>query len=183
MRVIETKIKGLLILEPTKFEDERGWFMESFNQKVFERVLSDRSLAIPNFVQDNHSLSHKGVLRGLHYQIEPYAQAKLVRVVQGRVWDVAVDMRKNSETFGQWVGLELDAEHNKQFWIPAGFAHGFVALEDNTQFLYKTTHYYAREYERTILWNDPTLNIDWPVIKADIIINPKDAQASNFLDL
>lgn len=183
MNVTETKIKDIFILEPRIFIDERGWFMESFNQHNFAQIFINRGLEIPQFVQDNHSVSHKGVLRGLHYQSEPYDQGKLVRVVQGRAWDVAVDIRKNSETFGQWVGIELSAENKKQFWIPAGFAHGFLALEDNTQFLYKTTNYYAQEYEKTLLWNDLTLNIQWPILDTEIIINSKDSQAENFASL
>ncbi|MCF9045705.1 dTDP-4-dehydrorhamnose 3,5-epimerase [Acinetobacter nectaris] len=163
MNIIETKIKDLLILEPRVFGDDRGWFMESFNQQVFEKALTDRGLDVPNFVQDNHSYSQKGVLRGLHYQLDPHAQGKLVRVVQGRAWDVAVDIRKDSATFGQWVGVELTGENHKQFWIPAGFAHGFIALEDNTQFLYKTTNYYSKECERSIVWNDKDINIEWPI--------------------
>lgn len=175
MNVIETKIKGLLILEPKVFGDNRGWFMESFNQKAFETALTERGLEIPQFVQDNHSLSQKGVLRGLHFQNAPYAQGKLVRVVQGRAWDVAVDIRKDSETYGQWVGVELSGENHKQFWIPEGFAHGFVALEDNTQFLYKTTNYYNKESEGAILWNDPTIAIDWQIPKSEIVLSEKDA--------
>ena len=163
MNIIETKIKDLLIFEPRVFADERGWFMESFNQKNFEQALAERNLEIPNFVQDNHSMSQKGVLRGLHYQLNPHAQGKLVRVVQGRAWDVAVDIRQGSPTFGQWVGIELTGENHRQFWIPAGFAHGFIALEDNTQFLYKTTDYYAKECERSLVWNDTELAIEWPV--------------------
>lgn len=182
MNVTETKIKDIFILEPRIFIDARGWFMESFNQNNFAQIFIRRGLETPQFIQDNHSVSHKGVLRGLHYQSEPYAQGKLVRVVQGRAWDVAVDIRKDSETFGQWVGIELSAENKKQFWIPAGFAHGFVALEDNTQFLYKTTNYYAQEYERTILWNDQTLNIQWPILDVEIIISSKDSQAKNFIE-
>lgn len=163
MNIIGTKINGLLILEPRVFGDDRGWFMESFNQKNFEQALTERGLEVPNFVQDNHSYSQKGVLRGLHYQLNPHAQGKLVRVVQGRAWDVAVDIRQDSPTFGQWVGVELTGENHKQFWIPAGFAHGFVALEDNTQFLYKTTNYYSKECECSIVWDDETINIEWPI--------------------
>jgi dTDP-4-dehydrorhamnose 3,5-epimerase len=176
MNVIETKIKGLLILEPKVFGDDRGWFMESFNQAAFEQALQEHSLDVPKFVQDNHSQSQKGVLRGLHFQRAPYAQGKLVRVVQGRVWDVAVDIREDSETYGQWVGVELSAENHKQFWIPEGFAHGFVALEDNTQFLYKTTNYYHKESERCILWNDSKLNINWPL--KEVSLSEKDTISS-----
>lgn len=175
MNVIETKIKGLLILEPKVFGDDRGWFMESFNKKAFEQALQERGLDVPQFVQDNHSLSQKGVLRGLHFQKAPYAQGKLVRVVQGRVWDVAVDIRKDSDTYGQWVGIELSAENHKQFWIPEGFAHGFVALEDNTQFLYKTTNYYNKDSEGAIVWDDPMINIQWPVHGLEIFLSEKDA--------
>ena len=183
MNVIETKIKGLLILEPKVFGDDRGWFMESFNQKAFEQALDERGLDIPQFVQDNHSLSQKGVLRGLHYQLNPYAQGKLVRVVQGKAWDVAVDIRKSSPTFGQRVGIELTGENHKQFWIPAGFAHGFVALEDNTQFLYKTTDYYNKESEGAIVWNDPSIAIDWPINNiGQVLVSDKDKVASKLED-
>lgn len=181
MNVVETKIKDLLIFEPRVFADDRGWFMESFNQQSFEKALAERGLDVPNFVQDNHSFSKKGVLRGLHYQLNPHAQGKLVRVVQGRAWDVAVDIRRDSETFGQWVGVELSGENHKQFWIPAGFAHGFIALEDNTQFLYKTTDYYSKECERAIVWNDPELAIEW-VLEANLepILTEKDKDAPFF---
>lgn len=181
MNIVETKIQGLLIIEPTVFEDDRGWFMESFNQQKFEAALLDRNQPVPDFVQDNHSFSKKGVLRGLHYQIAPHAQGKLVRVVQGRAWDVAVDIRKDSSTFGQWVGVELTEQNHKQFWIPAGFAHGFIALEDNTQFLYKTTDYYSKECERSIIWNDETLAIDWHVETGlELKLTDKDRLASTF---
>lgn len=178
MNVIETKIKDVLILEPKVFADDRGWFMESFNQQGFEQALTARGLDIPQFVQDNHSFSKKGALRGLHYQLNPHAQGKLVRVVQGRAWDVAVDIRENSPTFGQWVGVELTGENHKQFWIPAGFAHGFIALEDNTQFLYKTTDYYSKECERSIVWNDETLKIEWPIENdLELLLTDKDKLA------
>lgn len=178
MNVIETKIKDLLIFEPRVFADDRGWFMESFNQQAFEKALAERGLSIPKFVQDNHSFSKKGVLRGLHYQLNPHAQGKLVRVVQGRAWDVAVDIRKDSATFGQWVGVELTGENHKQFWIPAGFAHGFIALEDNTQFLYKTTNYYSKESERSIIWNDSDIVIEWPIEKdLELLLTDKDKLA------
>ncbi|ENX04266.1 dTDP-4-dehydrorhamnose 3,5-epimerase [Acinetobacter modestus] len=181
MNIVETKIQGLLIIEPTVFEDDRGWFMESFNQQKFEAALLDRNQPVPDFVQDNHSFSKKGVLRGLHYQIAPHAQGKLVRVVQGRAWDVAVDIREDSSTFGQWVGVELTEQNHKQFWIPAGFAHGFIALEDNTQFLYKTTDYYSKECERSIIWNDETLAIDWHVKTGlELKLTDKDRLALTF---
>lgn len=182
MNIIETKIKDLLIFEPRVFGDDRGWFMESFNQQVFEKALAERGLDIPQFVQDNHSFSKKGVLRGLHYQLNPHAQGKLVRVVQGRAWDVAVDIRKDSETFGQWVGVELSGENHKQFWIPTGFAHGFIALEDNTQFLYKTTDYYSKECERSVVWNDADLAIEWPIENdLNVVLTEKDANATNLV--
>lgn len=179
MNIIETKIKDLLIIEPKVFGDDRGWFMESFNEKNFEKALTERGLEVPKFVQDNHSYSQKGVLRGLHYQLDPYAQGKLVRVVQGRAWDVAVDIRQNSATFGQWVGVELTSENHKQFWIPAGFAHGFIALEDNTQFLYKTTNYYSKECERSIVWDDADIAIEWPIESGlELKLTDKDQEAS-----
>lgn len=183
MNIIETKIKDLLIFEPRVFGDDRGWFMESFNQQVFEQALTERGLDVPKFVQDNHSFSKKGVLRGLHYQLNPHAQGKLVRVVQGRAWDVAVDIRRDSKMFGQWVGVELSGENHKQFWIPAGFAHGFIALEDNTQFLYKTTDYYSKECERSIVWNDPNIAIEWPqTSEFNLIITEKDKNANSLID-
>lgn len=181
MRVEKTKLDGLLVLHPQVFGDDRGWFMESFNQQRFEAALKALNLPIPTFVQDNHSCSQKGVLRGLHFQREPYAQGKLVRVVQGKVWDVAVDIRLNSKTYGEWVGVELSAENKTMFWIPEGFAHGFIALEDNTQFLYKTTNYYNKESEGAIIWNDPILDIDWCICDLDnILVSEKDQKASQF---
>ena len=177
MNIIETKIKGLLILEPRVFADERGWFMESFNQKAFEQILTERNLEVPCFVQDNHSCSQKNTLRGLHFQKAPYAQGKLVRVVLGRAWDVAVDIRPDSPTYGEWVGVELSGENHKQFWIPEGFAHGFVALEDNTHFLYKTTNYYNKESEGAIIWNDSDLKIEWPVDITKVLLSIKDKEA------
>lgn len=182
MRVEKTKLDGLLVLHPQVFGDDRGWFMESFNQQRFEAALKALNLPIPTFVQDNHSCSQKGVLRGLHFQREPYAQGKLVRVVQGKVWDVAVDIRPNSKTYGEWVGVELSAENKTMFWIPEGFAHGFIALEDNTQFLYKTTNYYNKESEGSIIWNDPTLAIQWPIDLVDkVFLSKKDEISSSFL--
>lgn len=182
MKVETTKIEGLLILHPSVFGDDRGWFMESFNQQRFAQALEDLNLLpVPTFVQDNHSLSQKGVLRGLHYQNAPYAQGKLVRVVQGRVWDVAVDIRPDSKTYGEWVGVELSAENKTMFWIPEGFAHGFISLEDNTQFLYKTTNYYNKESEGAIIWNDPTLAIEWPLTEVDeVLVSDKDQVAKEF---
>ena len=159
MKVTDTKIPDVKIIEPTVFEDERGFFFESFNQKKFEEAIG-RSVT---FVQDNHSKSSKGVLRGLHYQLPPHAQGKLVRVVQGEVFDVAVDIRKSSPTFGQWVAETLSADNKKQLWIPEGFAHGFLTLSETAEFLYKTTSYYAASHEKSIQWNDQTLNVAWPL--------------------
>jgi len=180
MNIIETKIPDLLILEPKVFGDDRGWFMESFNLKTFNSALEERGLTVPDFVQDNHSMSELGVLRGLHYQLNPFAQGKLVRVVQGKALDVAVDIRQDSPTFGQWVSVELSSENHRQFWIPAGFAHGFLALENNTQFLYKTTNYYNKESERSIVWNDEYLSIDWQNDRLDLKLTEKDLNASSF---
>ncbi|MEG2033609.1 MAG: dTDP-4-dehydrorhamnose 3,5-epimerase [Janthinobacterium sp.] len=158
MKVISTAIADLLIIEPTVFGDERGFFYESFNQRQF-----DEAIGRPvQFVQDNHSRSAKNVLRGLHYQIQQ-PQGKLVRVIQGRVYDVAVDIRRNSPTFGQHVGLELSADNKRMFWIPEGFAHGFVVLSETAEFLYKTTDYWAPAYERSLAWNDPAIGIDWHI--------------------
>ena len=181
MQVETTKIEGLLILHPNVFGDDRGWFMESFNQQRFAQALEQLNLPVPTFVQDNHSLSQKSVLRGLHYQNAPYAQGKLVRVVQGRVWDAAVDIRPDPKTYGEWVGVELSAENKTMSWIPEGFAHGFIALEDNTQFLYKTTNYYNKESEGAIIWNDPTLAINWPLDEVgEVLVSDKDQIADAF---
>ncbi len=158
MKVIETALPGVLILEPKVFGDARGFFLESYNARVFREATG----LDPVFVQDNHSRSTRGVLRGLHYQIRQ-TQGKLVRVAHGRVFDVAVDVRRGSPHFGRWVGVELDGSAHRLFWIPPGFAHGFVALSDSVDFLYKATDYYAPEYERTILWNDPDIGIEWPL--------------------
>lgn len=157
MIVTETKIPEVLVIEPKVFGDERGFFMESYNKNKF---LKATGLDV-DFVQDNHSRSGKGVLRGLHYQLKN-PQGKLVRVTRGSVFDVAVDIRKHAPTFGQWVGIELTEENHKQLWIPAGFAHGFLVLSQEADFLYKTTSYYTPEHERCILWSDPELNISWP---------------------
>jgi len=157
MKVIKTAINDVLIFEPTVFGDERGFFMETFRESEFREL----GLNV-QFVQDNHSLSSKGVLRGLHYQIRQ-AQGKLVRVIAGEVYDVAVDLRKNSATFGQHVGVHLSAENKHIFWVPPGFAHGFVVLSEKAEFIYKCTEYYAPEHELSLLWNDPQLNINWPL--------------------
>ncbi|MEK0418124.1 MAG: dTDP-4-dehydrorhamnose 3,5-epimerase [Pseudomonadota bacterium] len=179
MKLVPTHIAGLLLVEPTVFADDRGWFMETFHEAKFHQGLQALGLPIPRpFVQDNHSSSKKGVLRGLHYQQSPHAQGKLVRVVQGAAWDVAVDIRRGSPTFGQWVGAELSADNKRQFWIPEGFAHGFIALQDDTHFLYKTTDFYNKDSERCIRWDDPTLTIDWPMVEGrPPIVNDKDANA------
>ncbi|MDD2741866.1 MAG: dTDP-4-dehydrorhamnose 3,5-epimerase [Rhodocyclaceae bacterium] len=173
MRATATAIPELLILEPKVFGDERGFFFESFNHKAFQEVTG---LDV-QFVQDNHSKSARNVLRGLHYQVQQ-AQGKLVRVVQGEVFDVAVDIRKGSKTFAQWVGIHLSAENKKQFWVPPGFAHGFVVLSETAEFLYKTTDYYAPEYERSISWNDPVIGIDWP-LSGTPLLSTKDAEAGS----
>lgn len=180
MKLTQTTIPDVVLIEPTVFADERGWFMESFNEQRFHQELTKLGLPTPRpFVQDNHSCSRKGVLRGLHYQIAPHAQGKLVRVTQGAAFDVAVDIRKDSATFGQWVGAELNSENKHMLWIPEGFAHGFVALEDNTHFLYKTTDYYAKDCERSICWDSNELAICWPILD-DLLISEKDANADQF---
>jgi dTDP-4-dehydrorhamnose 3,5-epimerase len=174
MKIIPTSIPDCLIIEPKVFGDERGFFYESFNRKTFA-ALTGLDL---DFVQDNHSKSAKGVLRGLHYQIQQ-PQGKLVRAVQGAVLDVVVDIRKSSPTFGQHVTVELSAENKRMFWVPAGFAHGFVVLSETAEFLYKTTDYYAPEFERCIAWNDPELVIDWQLLGAPLV-SAKDAQGKLF---
>jgi dTDP-4-dehydrorhamnose 3,5-epimerase len=163
MQATPLAIPEVVIFEPRVFGDERGCFYESFSQKIFEQATSLKR----EFVQDNHSKSQKGVLRGLHYQLPPMAQGKLVRVIEGEVFDVAVDIRKNSATFGQWVGERLSVKNNKQMWVPEGFAHGFITLSDTAQFLYKTTNYYSPEHERCIAWDDPALAIDWQLSHID----------------
>ena len=176
MNVTPTALPGVLLLEPKLFADERGYFMESFNQRAFDAAVGEPVA----FVQDNHSRSDRGVLRGLHYQLPPHAQGKLVRVVRGSAFDVAVDLRRASPTFGQWVGVTLNAVTHQQLWIPPGFAHGFLALEDDTHFLYKTTDFYARDCERAIVWNDATLSIAWPDAGSAPRLAEKDAAAPSF---
>ncbi len=176
MKATPTKIPDVFVIEPRVFGDERGFFFESFNEKAFKEATGNK---LP-FVQDNHSKSVKGVLRGLHYQLPPKAQGKLVRVVQGEVFDVAVDIRKDSPTYGQWVAEILSAENKKQLWIPPGFAHGFLTLSDTAEFLYKTTDYWSPEHERAILWNDATLKIDWPLNGLTPQLAAKDAAAVAF---
>lgn len=175
MKVTPLSIPDVFLIEPQVFGDERGFFFESFNQAKFEAAIG-RQVA---FVQDNHSRSAKNVLRGLHYQIRQ-PQGKLVRVVQGEVFDVAVDLRKGSPTFGRWVGEVLSAENKRQLWVPEGFAHGFVVLSDTAEFLYKTSDYYAPEHERCIIWSDPNLKIEWPISTAPTI-SLKDARGQQFL--
>lgn len=164
MKVTPTAIPDVLLIEPTVFGDNRGFFFESFNQKVFEEATGLKAA----FVQDNHSKSSRNVLRGLHYQIKR-PQGKLLRVVQGEVFDVAVDIRKDSKTYGQWVGQILSAENKKQLWIPPGFAHGFLTLSETAEFLYKTTDYYAPEHERCIAWDNPKIGIKWPLTAAPLL--------------
>jgi dTDP-4-dehydrorhamnose 3,5-epimerase len=171
VKITTLSIPDIILIEPQIFSDDRGFFFESFNEKKFREATGVKA----NFIQDNHSQSTKGVLRGLHYQLPPRAQGKLVRVVSGQVFDVAVDIRKNSPSFGQWVGELLSAENKKQLWIPAGFAHAFLTLSDTADFLYKTTDTYSKENERSIIWNDPDINIKWPLISS-INISDKDKQ-------
>ena len=176
MNIIHTSIPDVLIIEPKLFGDERGFFFESYNERQWEEKTGLRTL----FVQDNHSRSAKGVLRGLHYQISR-PQGKLVRCVVGEVFDVAVDLRRSSPTFGKWAGALLSAENKRQMWVPEGFAHGFLVLSDAAEFLYKTTDYYAPEHERSVVWNDPDLGINWP-IEGEPVLSRKDAEAAPFKD-
>lgn len=169
MKIISTAIPEVVILEPRIYGDDRGFFMESFNQKTFNEAVGYST----NFVQDNHSRSSRGVLRGLHYQIQ-HPQGKLVRCVRGAVFDVAVDIREHSPSFGKWVGVTLDESNHRQLWVPAGFAHGFLVLSDSADFLYKTTDYYSPAHERCIAWDDPTLSINWPDCGAEYVMSAKD---------
>ena len=173
MKATRLAIPDVVLIEPKVFGDARGFFYESFNQQAFNEAIG---LEV-QFVQDNHSRSGKGVLRGLHYQLPPHAQGKLVRVVRGAVFDVAVDIRRSSPTFGKWVGSELSEENNCQLWIPPGFAHGFLVLTETADFLYKTTDFYSASDERCIMWNDPALAIDWPLIEVEPVLSSKDAVA------
>ena len=174
-KVIETSIRDLIIIETKIFSDDRGFFVESYNLREFSNLGVN-----VNFVQDNHSFSRKGVLRGLHFQLK-HLQGKLVRVISGKVFDVAVDLRLNSPTFGNWYGVELTEDNGLQFYIPPGFAHGFIALEDNTHFFYKCTNFYFPEDELGIVWNDPLLNIQWPIDQVnEVIISDKDKKLSSF---
>jgi dTDP-4-dehydrorhamnose 3,5-epimerase len=173
MKVTPTEIPDVLVLEPKVFGDERGFFMESFNQGAFDAAVGRHV----EFVQDNHSRSAKGVLRGLHYQLPPHAQGKLVRVTQGRVFDVAADLRPGSATFGRWVGVELSGTTHRQVWIPPGFAHGFLVLSESADFLYKTTDYYVPDAEGCVRWDDPELGIAWPLDGLSPSLSAKDAAA------
>ncbi|HNJ82005.1 MAG TPA: dTDP-4-dehydrorhamnose 3,5-epimerase [Piscinibacter sp.] len=173
MKVTPTAIPEVLILEPRVFGDERGFFFESFNQKAFDEAVG----AHVEFVQDNHSRSARGVLRGLHYQLPPHAQGKLVRVVRGSVFDVAVDVRRSSPSFGQWVGVGLSEANHRQLWLPPGFAHGFIVTSDSADFLYKTTGFYEPHAERSVRWDDPRLAIAWPEAALPPTLSGKDAAA------
>lgn len=173
MKVIRTAIPDVLILEPRVFSDSRGFFLESFNSQAFDEAVGQHV----EFVQDNHSRSSRGVLRGMHYQLQQ-PQGKLVRVTRGSVYDVVVDIRRASSTFGQWVGAELSEENHRQFWVPEGFAHGFLVLSETADFLYKTTEYYAPAHERCIAWDDPTVGIDWPTLDVAPKLSAKDAAGS-----
>ncbi|ABM05145.1 dTDP-4-dehydrorhamnose 3,5-epimerase [Psychromonas ingrahamii 37] len=173
MKIIETKIPDVKIIEPAVFGDERGFFMETWNQKLFEKEVTGKPTL---FVQDNHSKSKKGILRGLHYQTEN-TQGKLVRVISGEVFDVAVDIRKSSATFGQWVGVTLSEENKRQLWVPEGFAHGFLVTSDEAEFVYKCTDYYNPTSEVSILWNDPDIGIEWPIKEEVPLLSEKDKNA------
>jgi dTDP-4-dehydrorhamnose 3,5-epimerase len=177
IKAIPTAISDVLVIEPKVFGDDRGWFFESFNEKDFSAAVGHSV----TFVQDNHSSSKKGVLRGLHYQLEQ-TQGKLVRVCHGAVFDVAVDLRQSSKTFGKWVGIELSAENKKQLWVPPGFGHGFLVLSETAEFLYKTTDYWHAASEQCIVWNDPHLKIQWPDVGTEPILNPKDSAGLKFFD-
>jgi dTDP-4-dehydrorhamnose 3,5-epimerase len=174
MKVTPLNIPDVLLIEPQVFGDDRGFFFESFNQNKFEEAMGKKI----NFLQDNHSKSIKGVLRGLHYQLTPKAQGKLVRVIQGEVFDVVVDLRQSSPTFGKWVSEILSADNKKQIWIPEGFAHGFLTLSDTAEFLYKTTDFYSKEHEQAIRWDDETIRIDWPM--QEVSLSSKDNAALSF---
>lgn len=179
MNVTRTAIDGVLILEPKVFGDARGFFFESFSQRVFDEAVGHSV----DFVQDNHSRSTKGVLRGLHFQRPPHAQGKLVRAVRGSVFDVAVDIRRDSPTYGKWVGVELSEDNHRQLWIPGGLAHGFLVTSESADFLYKTTEYYAPQSEGSVRWDDPTLAIDWPLAGMTPSLSAKDAAAPLLQDL
>lgn len=172
MDITKTRLPSVVVLEPRVFTDGRGWFFESYNERVV-----DSTLGVEGFVQDNQSSSAKGVLRGLHYQLPPSAQGKLVRCIRGSVFDVAVDIKRSSDTFGQWFGVELSGDNKKQLWVPVGFAHGFLALEPDSEVFYKTTAFYDAESERSIRWDDPTIDIDWPDLGSAPSLTEKDESA------
>lgn len=178
MKFIPLKIPEVVLIEPNVFEDARGFFYESFNERLFRESIG----ADINFIQDNHSRSSKGVLRGLHFQSHPHAQAKLVRVVTGEIFDVAVDLRKNSDTFGLWVGEVLSDKNRKQLWIPEGFAHGFLTLSDFADVIYKTNRFYNKDSEKCLIWNDKTINIQWPEISHPLL-SEKDLLGNYLLDI
>jgi dTDP-4-dehydrorhamnose 3,5-epimerase len=178
MKVIETVLPGVKIIEPQVFDDRRGSFHESFNQRKFDQLVEKNV----KFVQDNHSVSTKGILRGLHYQVPPFSQAKLVRVVSGAVLDVAVDIRPDSKNFGKWVGVELTADNSRQLWIPEGFAHGFQVISESAIFLYKTTNFYSPDHERCIRWDDPDLAIGWPS-QAGAVLSDRDKSGISFSEI
>lgn len=186
MNVEPTDLPGVVVVNLFAYGDTRGWFMESWNGPRFDAALAELGLPAPRpFLQDNHSCSKAGVVRGLHYQLPPHPQGKLVRVVKGAVYDVVVDIRRGSPTFGRHFGIELSADNRRQLWIPEGFAHGFLALEDDTHFVYKTTDVYSRPCERTIRWDDPELGIPWPLhrLKSAPIVGPKDADARTMREM
>ena len=173
------EFEGLLLISPDKYKDQRGFFYESWNKKIFDKQTNSKT----NFVQDNHSSSSKGVLRGLHYQINPSPQGKLVRCVFGEIFDVAVDLRRKSKTFAKWVGVNLSAENMQQFWIPEGFAHGFLTMSDNAEVLYKTTDFWEKDCEKSIKWDDETLSINWPLEKINLefpLLSKKDKESKTF---
>jgi dTDP-4-dehydrorhamnose 3,5-epimerase len=178
MKIINTRIEAVKVIEPRVFGDERGFFMETWNDKMFKDYVADKE-----FVQDNHSKSKKGILRGLHFQTEN-CQGKLVRVIKGEVFDVAVDLREGSDTYGEWVGEYLSSENKKQLWVPEGFAHGFLVVSDEAEFVYKCTDFYNPDFEQSLVWNDPILNISWPLSEGEHpLLSEKDLQGIAFNDL
>jgi dTDP-4-dehydrorhamnose 3,5-epimerase len=179
MKFTPLAISDVLVFEPDVFEDQRGFFFESFNQSEFENVIGKKII----FVQDNHSKSIKGVVRGLHYQLPPKGQGKLIRVIRGQIYDVAVDLRKTSPTFGKWAGVILSASNKKQIWIPEGFAHGFISLSDESEVLYKATDFYSPIHEQCLIWNDPEVNVIWPNIDDNYIFSDKDKNGKALSEL
>ncbi len=178
MEIVDTGLAGAKVITSRSYEDPRGWFLESYNEQGF----ADATGTSTHFVQDNHSRSIKGVLRGLHYQLPPMAQGKLVQVVRGAVFDVAVDLRESSPTFGRWFGVELTDENHKQLWVPPGFGHGFLTLSDRVDLVYKVTHYYSPKHDRGIRWDDPDIGIEWPDVGIEPLLSPKDAKAPYLRD-